>query len=666
MMLVRRGYGASQGPDSEYLETAEESGFAGAKDVIAGVEYMRGQPDVDASKMLLMGHSQGGCVTLAASALAADGVLGAVNLSGGINFQQEHGMLAVLDHAGLADVEADAGVELERVATRGGLGIAVDHADLLAKLIVTPTWTSGSPGYLCHGGLTKSLQLSLAVNPRYSDTKKRHQRLENGCRVAVVPCLAGVRSQRSRLTSLVPALALLALTSACEGDRDLPNDQTWESAHFRYHIRKGDQAACEGVLLQLERNFEIMQGFLGLAWPAGKKVDYYKFRDQNDFRKNAPCSKNSASCTEDSSVMSPYVLQEHELIHAYLAPFGDPPSFFVEGAAVALSCDRPWDERSGTAGWQDVVTLTSLDINDVYKTGGWLVGYLLDRYRPAPFLVFYDRLKESASAENIALTFQEIYGESLDAVWDAATAAGKRVGCVNLWACQGPPLVLDGSPQTLTQACDGSDNSRIFALAADTDLMMSYSGTPYYTPVRCDSATFVGVSGYYTGIAQPAVLAHVTAGQYFVRAVGLATSGTAPIRALSAGAFVRDCGQAQPVDLGTSEFTKKRDLDLTIPNDGQPWFVKLHVPDDWHLWSTATASEHVMACPDCGDLSQCESFRGDAPLDGDGNVILRLTSTTPDPGHMSDSGYTTYSFGCMRRIPADAGVATEALDPDAE
>ena len=91
MMLVRRGYGASQGPDSEYLETAEASGFAGAKDVIAGVEYMRGQPDVDASKMLLMGHSQGGWVTLAASALSTDGVLGAVNLSGGINFQQEHG-----------------------------------------------------------------------------------------------------------------------------------------------------------------------------------------------------------------------------------------------------------------------------------------------------------------------------------------------------------------------------------------------------------------------------------------------------------------------------------------------------------------------------------------------------------------------------------------------
>ena len=480
-----------------------------------------------------------------------------------------------------------------------------------------------------------------------------------------MPCLAGVRSQRSRLTSLVPALALLALTSACEEDRDLPNDQTWESAHYRYHIRKGDQSACEDVLVQLERKFEIMVGYLGLAWPEGKKVDYYKFRDQNDYWNNAPCPKTSASCTEDSSVMSAYVLQEHELIHAYLAPFGFPPSFFIEGAAVALSCDSPWDERSGKAGWQDVVTLTSHDINDVYKTGGWFVGHLLDHYGPAPFLVFYDRLKESASAEDIALTFQEIYGESLDAVWDAATAAGRRVGCVNLWACQGPPLVLDGSPQTLGQACDGSDSNRTFVLASDTDLMMSYSRTHTYVPIRCDSATFIGVSGHYTGVAQPATLAHVTAGTYFVRAV-METSGTVPIRALSSGAFVRDCAQAQPVDLGTSEFTKERGLDLTIPNDGQPWFVKLNVPIDWVFWFAGTASEHVMVCLDCGDPSKCQPFRGDIPLDGEGNVILRLTSAPAVPDYMTDSGYTTHSFGYKRRTPVDAGAATDALDPDAE
>ena len=47
-------------------------------------------------------------------------------------------LLAVLDGAGLADIEADRRVELERVATRGGFGISVDHAYLLAKLVAAP------------------------------------------------------------------------------------------------------------------------------------------------------------------------------------------------------------------------------------------------------------------------------------------------------------------------------------------------------------------------------------------------------------------------------------------------------------------------------------------------------------------------------------------------
>src|SRR5664279_4007599 len=49
-----------------------------------------------------------------------------------------HRLLAVFHHAGLADVEANAGVELERVAASGGLGVAVDHTDLLAKLVAAP------------------------------------------------------------------------------------------------------------------------------------------------------------------------------------------------------------------------------------------------------------------------------------------------------------------------------------------------------------------------------------------------------------------------------------------------------------------------------------------------------------------------------------------------
>lgn len=86
LFVVRRGYGGSDGPDSEYLATPEASGLAGAQDLKATVEYMRTQAYVDANKVVIAGHSQGGWMALASSTLDITGVLGAVNLSGATNF----------------------------------------------------------------------------------------------------------------------------------------------------------------------------------------------------------------------------------------------------------------------------------------------------------------------------------------------------------------------------------------------------------------------------------------------------------------------------------------------------------------------------------------------------------------------------------------------------
>lgn len=86
LFVVRRGYGNSDGPDSEYLATPEASGLAGAQDLKASVEYMRTQAYVDPAKVVIAGHSQGGWMALASSALDIPGVLGAVNFSGATNF----------------------------------------------------------------------------------------------------------------------------------------------------------------------------------------------------------------------------------------------------------------------------------------------------------------------------------------------------------------------------------------------------------------------------------------------------------------------------------------------------------------------------------------------------------------------------------------------------
>lgn len=88
MMLVRRGYGNSEGPDSEFLDTAEESGLAGAQDIKGAVNYMRTKPEILNDRIVIIGGSQGGWIALASSTLDIKGVLGTVNISGAINFRR--------------------------------------------------------------------------------------------------------------------------------------------------------------------------------------------------------------------------------------------------------------------------------------------------------------------------------------------------------------------------------------------------------------------------------------------------------------------------------------------------------------------------------------------------------------------------------------------------
>lgn len=87
MLLVRRGYGNSQGPDSELKETAVASGLEACKDVKSAIIYMQQKSYVIKGKTVVIGHSQGGWVALAASTQKIDGLLGTVNLCGGTNYE---------------------------------------------------------------------------------------------------------------------------------------------------------------------------------------------------------------------------------------------------------------------------------------------------------------------------------------------------------------------------------------------------------------------------------------------------------------------------------------------------------------------------------------------------------------------------------------------------
>ena len=102
--VVRRGYGKSDGPDAEsfngdYVDVYQ-IGSQGAKDIQGVIDYIKIKPYVDSSKIVLVGHSTGGAVVLAANCLGISGVQGIINFSGGLGSRNTAGMLSSFERFG--------------------------------------------------------------------------------------------------------------------------------------------------------------------------------------------------------------------------------------------------------------------------------------------------------------------------------------------------------------------------------------------------------------------------------------------------------------------------------------------------------------------------------------------------------------------------------------
>lgn len=132
--FVRRGYGNSEGEDSELLETAVQCGLEAAKDYRAAVEYWSGKEFVLPGKVVLMGQSQGGWSVLACASVPIEGVVGVVNISGGTNYlSMGSGSIteAVQDHwvAGCEELGAEARVPSLWIYSENDKGISAPTAE---------------------------------------------------------------------------------------------------------------------------------------------------------------------------------------------------------------------------------------------------------------------------------------------------------------------------------------------------------------------------------------------------------------------------------------------------------------------------------------------------------------------------------------------------------
>jgi hypothetical protein len=293
---------------------------------------------------------------------------------------------------------------------------------------------------------------------------------------------------------------------AC-GDVDLP-DRLWRSDHVRYFTRDSDNVVCPAILDEIEAHGAVIADRLGIEQTI---VSYYKFDGWDDFKAHAGCPASTGGCSLNATTRTPLGFHRHELIHAYLAPYGHPPPLLSEGAAVALACER---RPRPIGSWRDAYAAKPPSL-EVYAAGGWLVGHLLRMFRALWLVELYSSVPVNATADQFAKAFERIYGMSLDVVW-AAAIGGTHAPMDCPWECGRPSFEPDGQPVTLSPVC-GADMMHLSVDLPGGVTRWQVDGAGRISVHSCDGNEEPAsvVSGWF---GRGGMMATLAAGKWFVEA----------------------------------------------------------------------------------------------------------------------------------------------------
>jgi hypothetical protein len=373
----------------------------------------------------------------------------------------------------------------------------------------------------------------------------------------------------------------------------------WRSDNVRYFSRAGDDSVCPAVLDELEEHGAVMADLFNIE---RTPITYYKFADTDDYDKNAECPAPAGACAPNATVRAADSFNRHELIHAYLAPYGRPPPLLAEGAAVALSCTRT---PRPTGSWQDAY-VADRQSPQLAAAGGWLAGYLLRMFRATWLVNFYGRVEINATPDEFAQAFADVYGMSLDDVWAAAISVPQApMRCP--WECGArPAFPADGAAHPLTPACGAGEMQLSFELSAGTVTRWRVDGDGRFAVRSCDGNDEPQTS--IDGQGGPGVLlAPLGAGKYFVDAVvmkGAPSTLTADTAALPALSSI-DCASAAAVP---DDLPFLKTLALFYPSSQGPQFTRLAAGTDLggqlSLYSEAPPAT-ARLCADCSGAQAC-------------------------------------------------------------
>jgi hypothetical protein len=396
-----------------------------------------------------------------------------------------------------------------------------------------------------------------------------------------------------RAPAVVVAIACLG-GAAC--GPDLP-ERLWRSEHVRYFSRAADDTVCPALLDEIEAHAQVIGDALGIERPL---VTYYKYADSADFAANGDCGPGASACARNATVDSTASFDRHELIHAYLGPYGLPPRLFMEGAAVALSCQR---YPRPTGSWRDALTADRFS-PQLYGAGGWLAGYLMRMFRKTWFVNLYGALQINATADEIEQVFKDIYKMSLDDVWTAAIT-GKQAPTICPWECTRPAFEADGQPHALATVCDGGTTQLTVDLPAAGITRWLLDGDASVSVGSCsgDDQPQHAISG---GNGTGALLAPLSSGHYFIDAAiakGASPALSVDLNALSALSSF-DCAVAPAVPDDLSQYGN---LTLFFPSSAGAQFTTFAAGSTGDATLSVTSDDPTATARVCGscDAQTC-------------------------------------------------------------
>ncbi len=189
-----------------------------------------------------------------------------------------------------------------------------------------------------------------------------------------------------------------------------------QTAHFDYYVEEGEMIDTEVIPL-IEKHLHDVTAYLGIGWPQGRTISYYKVA-QGESVATYGCPEQAKACYR-GHVVSKDVFDQHELIHAYMAPLDYDevlrPGFLTEGIAEALACE--WTISLAKT---DDLYLVEVDARSNLRArayAGWFAAHLLNIFSPEQYLRWMSMLEHGDRYEEIAEAFEVVYGISLETAW---------------------------------------------------------------------------------------------------------------------------------------------------------------------------------------------------------------------------------------------------------